>query len=148
MRPSKLLVRLLEHLCQRYYEGPTPPMRFAEEVVVFAKIYPNATVEQWAEFTVRQVQASYRAGYARGYDWQARDLDRLPSESPERTDDEARNNPPWTAPESLTSDELAQAVEGDFLGKLPDDESRAKYLDSLGRYYGGFRVVVVSERKS
>jgi hypothetical protein len=148
MRPSKLLVRLLEHLCEQFYEGPIPPMRFAEEVVIFAKTYPNATVEQWAEFSVRQVQASYRAGYARGYEWQARDLDKLPSFSPERVADEMANNPPWTAPESLTSDELAQAVEGDFLRQLPDDESRAKYLDSLGRYYGGFRVVVVPERKS
>lgn len=140
---GRKLRNLFERIAERYYEGPEPPHRFAEQVVMFAKHNPGATVEQWAQFATNLARGAYQAGYTRGFEWSERDLDRLNPGAPELLAEQQAHDFDWHAPEHLTSAELARTVEGDFLDKLPDDEARARHLDAIGRYYGGFRVVVL-----
>lgn len=137
-----MLRNLFERVAERYYEGPSLPQRYPEQVVAFAKCNPNATVEQWAQFSSNLARNAYQSGYVRGFEWAERDLDRLQPGDPELLREQNEHDWSWHAPEHLTSDELKQEVTGDFLERLPDDEARARYLDMLGHYYGGFRVIV------
>lgn len=143
MNLGRAIRNLFERIAERYYEGPDPPQRYAEQVVAFAKMNPQATREDWARFTVNLVRAAYRAGWTRGFEWTDRDLEQLRPGDPELLAEQQAHDWTWHAPEALTSDELARSVKGEFLDALPDDAARARYLDMLGRYYGGFRVVVV-----
>jgi hypothetical protein len=147
-RVGRMLRNVLERLAKRYYEGPEPPLRYAGQVVAFAKSHPQATREQWAQFATNLARGAYRAGWTRGFEWTERDLDQLRPDDPERLVDQYAHDWTWHAPDALTSDELTQVVAGDFLSQLPDDEARARYLDVLGRYYGTFRVVVMPSRAS
>lgn len=52
-----------------YYEGPTPPPRLLDEVRIFMVLYPNASKQQWMEFSTKHAANSYRSGFVRGHDW-------------------------------------------------------------------------------
>lgn len=121
-----------------YYEGPEPPDRLSQYVLFFAATNPGATVEAWAVFATKLAQQSYREGYVRGREWRERDLDATLSSAEERREYEWE----WNAPQVPTTEEMAAKVGGSVLDDLPDEESRVRYLDALGRLTGTFRVVV------
>jgi hypothetical protein len=70
---SKWLKKKAEQFAETRNEGPQAPLRLAQEVVMFAKSNPQATVSQWADFAARHAAAAYRSGYDRGYSWSARE---------------------------------------------------------------------------
>lgn len=147
-RLSRWMSGFAERLAGRYYEGPLPPLRLSEKVMAFAIANPHATRGEWAEFASRTACNAYREGYARGFDWSERDLDQFKPGDPERIAEAQRHDFAWHAPEHLTAQQLAEQVRGDFLDSLPSDEARAAYLDTLGRYHGDFRVMVVGAEKA
>lgn len=69
-RLDRFLRNLWERLRGRYYEGPDPPPRLAQEVRLFAARDP--TPEQWREFSARFAENAYRDGFARGLEWSER----------------------------------------------------------------------------
>lgn len=81
----KTLRNIYERVRGRFYDGPDPPRRLADMVVVFANMHPDATRAQWANFASLHAAECYRSGYVRGYEWCERDLDsRDPDVDPER----------------------------------------------------------------
>jgi hypothetical protein len=140
---ARLFRNAIEKLLGRFYEGPSAPERLSEQVVAFAVMNPGATREEWAIFATRLAVGSYRDGFTRGFEWAERDLDRLDLGAPERIAELDAHDFDWHAPGHLTANELREKVGGDFLDSLPDDAARARYLDSLGRYQGAFRVVAL-----
>ena len=136
-----------EKLIGRYYEGPSPPVRLAEQVVAFGAGNPTASREEWAVFVTRLVQSAYRDGFTRGREWEARDLDSLSPDAPLREAEEASHNFAWESPARMTADQLAERVDGEFFETLPDDEQKARYLDTVGRYQGNFRMVAIPPGK-
>lgn len=144
---TRLMRSVAEKLLERFYEGPVAPSRLAEQVATFAVLNPRATREEWAEFSARLAAGAYRDGFSRGFDWQVRNIDQIPPDAPERVSEEAANNFPWEAPGHMTSDQLAERVEGEFYETLPTDEAKAAHLDAIGRYQGGFRLVVIPQGK-
>lgn len=145
-RLGRLVRNLTERLLGRYYEGPHPPQRLAEQVAEWAAMHPTATRAEWAAFAVRFAHGAYKDGFVRGFEWAERDLDRLDLGEPERLAELEAYDFVWHSPDHLTSQELAEVVprnEQDYLERLPNDEARARYLDAQGRYTGAFRVVVV-----
>lgn len=121
-------------------------MRLAEMVVHWMAEHPNATRAQWAEFTVRMLHGAYRDGFARGYGWAERELDRMPADAPERLAELEAHDFVWHSPAHMTSQQLAEVAprnQEEYLERMPKDEDRARYLYALGRYTGAFRVVVV-----
>lgn len=146
-RFGRMLRNVVEKLLTRFYEGPQPPQRISEQVVAFALMHPQATREEWAQFTTRLAAGSYRDGFTRGFEWAERDLDRLDHGDPERVAELEAHDFVWHAPGHLTSDELKERVEGDFYETLDDDDQKARYLDAVGRYQGGYRLVVIPPDK-
>ncbi len=82
-RLSRFLRNLLERVLGRYYEGPRPPPRLAEEVRFFRAFKPLATPEEWERFAVSLAGRSYRDGFVRGNEWLERSWEG-PAVSPER----------------------------------------------------------------
>lgn len=70
---TRWLKKKAEQFAETRNEGPQAPLRLSQEVVMFAKANPQATVAQWADFAARHAAAAYRAGYDRGYSWSARE---------------------------------------------------------------------------
>lgn len=73
-RAGRLLRNLLERLLGRYYEGPEPPARLREQVLVFAGSNRRATRAEWVEFAAGIAGEAWRTGYHRGLEWSERDL--------------------------------------------------------------------------
>jgi hypothetical protein len=146
-RLQQWIAKLAERVVGRYYEGPEPPVRLAEQVVMFAVANPHATREAWSLFATALAGGAYRSGYVRGFEWAERDLDKLDVGDPAVLASNEAHDYEWHAPEALTTAQLQEVVGGDFLAQLPDDAARAQYLDTVGRYTGGFRVVLVQEKK-
>lgn len=142
-RLGRLFRNIVEKLLTRFYEGPQAPQRLSEQVVAFAVMHPTATREEWAQFATRLATGAYRDGFTRGFEWAERDLDRLDVGDPERVAELQAHDFTWHSPGHLTSRELAERVDGEFYETLPDDEQKARYLDAVGRYQGGYRLVVV-----
>lgn len=145
-RLGRILRNAAEKLLKRYYEGPEPPMRLAQQVAEWAWMHPKATRAEWAAFAVRFAHGAYRDGFVRGFEWAERDLDRLQLGDPERLAELEAHDFVWHSPDHLTSQQLAEVVprsQEEYLEKLPDDLARARYLHAVGRYTGAFRVVVL-----
>lgn len=142
-RFGRMVRNVAEKLLGRFYEGPAAPSRLAEQVAAFAVMNPKATREEWSVFTTRLAIGSYRDGFTRGFEWAERDLDQLKLGDPELLAEAETRDFTWHAPGHLTSAQLAERVEGEFYETLPDDAAKARYLDSIGRYQGGFRLVVI-----
>ena len=134
------LRRLVERWLDRYHGGPEPPAAIAEEVVVFARQHPAATVEQWMRFATALGRSQYRRGYVQGVEWQQRDPAQLPP-VPEREP----GGIPWLPADALTDDELAMVVPRDptsYIESIRDPKMQAQVLAVAGRLGGNFRVVV------
>ncbi len=142
-RLGRLVRNVVEKLLARFYEGPEPPHRIAEQVVAFAGMNPHATKKEWAEFAIRLATGTYRDAFVRGFEWSERDMNLLDRGAPEHLADLEAHDFVWHAPAHLTSDQLAERVEGEFYETLPDDAEKARYLDAIGRYQGDFRIIVV-----
>jgi hypothetical protein len=84
-RPSRLirwLMRLVEKWLGRYYEGPDAPRRLTEELRLWLALNPDAPREVVVGYAACLVEAAYRDGFVRGYEWQERDW-KGPSVDPE-----------------------------------------------------------------
>lgn len=140
-RFKRALRRWLEWLLGQFYEGPEPPPRIEQSVRAFAALNPHATVQQWMDFSVANAQEWYRSGHVRGLEWAERDLDRRdPVTDPEHLLDKRRHDWSWVDMHPSEQD-LARVVARDPYENF-SPEQRALALDSLGRYFGGYRVFV------
>ena len=57
----------------RWDEGPAPPMRLTETVVMFTNLHPTASRAEWTRFAIEFARECYRSGYIRGYEHVERD---------------------------------------------------------------------------
>lgn len=64
---------LREKLFGKFYEGPEPPERIGEIVIVYANTFPAATRADWVRFAADHAREAYRAGYVRGVEYIERD---------------------------------------------------------------------------
>lgn len=74
-RPSRLMrwiIRLCEKLIYRYYEGPDVPPRVTEELKLWAGLNPDADRTAAIGYACCLLEAAYRDGFTRGYEWQER----------------------------------------------------------------------------
>jgi hypothetical protein len=91
----RLVKRMAERLLGTWREGPEPPARLRDLVLLFATDHPYATRRDWVDFTIRTVDECYRSGYIRGIERAERDPDARPwaDFSPEEVAD--RLDPEW-----------------------------------------------------
>lgn len=73
----------LERFLKRFYEGPRPPARYRDLVLMFRRLNPDATADQWEAFAHGIAESAYQDGYTRGYEWTERDLDAKPKHDPD-----------------------------------------------------------------
>ena len=135
----------LERLAGSFYEGPKPPPRLRDQVLLFRLTQPAATVLDWCDFAVGMVEAAYRDGFVRGLEWRERDLADKPTDDDLRAADEVMNS--WRLADEGSP--LRAALDS---GVDPADPlngmspaARAEYADMIGRLYGTHRVVVVDD---
>ena len=141
---KKALRRLVEKMVGRFYEGPEPPPRIAEEVIAFRRLYPDASVNEWSAFTQRIAENSYRDGFVRGFEWAERDLDSKPKDDPDVLFEQMQHA--W-APSDDPDVRLAMML-GDPHDPLAnaDPEAKAALFDELGARQGEhWRVHVETE---
>ena len=132
MTPLRRAARnAIEKLLKRFYEGPNPPLRIAEEVELFDRLHPQATLEDWKRFTVAVSENAYRDGFIRGFEWAERDLDAKPKTDPDVIAEELRHA---ESVGTYTVDELTE-------------EHRAILLDERGIEAGTFRVTGKRDQK-
>lgn len=108
----KLLRNANERLFGKYYEGPDPPERLAEMVIVFANEHPRATRGDWIEFACKHAGEAYRSAYVRGVEWTERDTARFPDIPPDVIVDAI--DPDWRWRKGVT-------VEGNLMEVVPDE---------------------------
>ena len=146
---SRWLLRFAERHARRYYEGPEPPRRLAQEVNSFAALHPRATQREWIEFARAQCEESYRSGYIRGFERNVRDLnfvdtDPLLLEAARRR--ELGHDTSWVDLAPSEADVQATIDNNrDMMDRLSPEE-RILYADQIGRNMGGFRVVLIDPR--
>jgi hypothetical protein len=68
----RALKRLVDRLFDRYYEGPEVPRRVTEELQLWLALNPDAPREVVAGYCRYLLEAAYRDGFVRGYEWQER----------------------------------------------------------------------------
>jgi hypothetical protein len=144
-RLGRWIRNFIEWFLRRYYEGPDAPPRLAQNVTAFAALHPHATVAEWMEFSSRFANECYRTGYVRGLEWAERDLDRRdPVDDPEVLLDKRDNDWSWVnmAP---NDEEMRRIVSSNPYDHLSPEE-RLLALDSVGRYYGTHRIVMIPVR--
>jgi len=121
----KWLTRLRDKWLGNFYEGPEPPQRLREIVVVFANLHSRATRAEWLEFAAAHAEEAYRCGYVRGFENAERDPDPI-DVPPERLADQM--DPSWRwQPNVLLTDPLG-IVQGE---PLPDNVVNQRFLDGL-----------------
>lgn len=81
-RFSRFFRRMFEKWVGAFYEGPEPPDRLGDMVIVFANLHPRATRAQWAKFATEHARECYRSGWVRGMENSERD-EREPEIEPE-----------------------------------------------------------------
>jgi hypothetical protein len=132
----------LEKLAKTFEEGPEPPLRLRDEVRMFRVMHPLATAEQWYAQCLELVDAAYRQGFARGYEWKERDLDSSHKES-ERLADIAKHAVDIAEGNTNLRASLDSGIDlSDPLHGIPA-EYRAEFVDALGAYSGTHRVVLL-----
>lgn len=143
---GKLLRRVLEKWAAKFYEGPNPPHRLWEQVRLFRMHHPNASIDEWEDFSVEFARASYQEGYTRGYEWAERDLDSKPAHDPEVLAAVMRHD--WSLSEASPRLEgiLKYGDPNNPLAGLPEEHQRA-LLDHQGLISGGYRVVIEEVNK-
>ncbi len=130
------LRRQWERWVGKWYEGPTPPQRLREMVVLFANMYPHATRQEWVEFAAGHAGEAYTSGYVRGWERSERDPEAMPWRvtNPEMIADEM--DPGWRDGPSVLQGN-AEMIVGD---KAPSSEelANAQYeiLSRQPRHHG------------
>ena len=71
-RFTRWLVRMLDRWLGRYYEGPDVPPRVTEEFRIWMRLNPDAAPACVEGYAVALLEAAYRDGFVRGYEWQER----------------------------------------------------------------------------
>jgi hypothetical protein len=74
-------------VARKFYEGPEPPPRLLEELRIFRAYHPEATGEEWEDFTLEFARSAYRDGFVRGVEWRERgwrELDETADQKSER----------------------------------------------------------------
>lgn len=142
----KRWIVLLEKLLDRYHEGPEPPVRLAEEVQLFERMYPDASIDAWRDFTIAMAAKAYRDGYLRGLEWEVRDLNtRDQGVDPEVQAQADRHGWSLSASSPTAREILERGDPNDPLSGIPR-ENRAGFLAQLGAAFGAYGVVVVAEQ--
>lgn len=136
----------LEKVLARFYEGPEPPERIGETVILFRVLNPGADAEAWARFAIMHAEDCYRAGFVRGVERTERNPEAMPAELADAME-RARHD--WSL--AASSPEMARVLAEvrnpyDPLDGVPE-ERRAEFFDELGAWYGTHRVVIVPEYK-
>ncbi len=75
MNIGKRVRAWLEQRIEKYYDGPEPPARYAQQAELYAQLNPEATAEEWKAFAIASADLAYREAYVRGFEWRERDLD-------------------------------------------------------------------------
>jgi len=130
--------RLLGHIT----DGPDPPPRLRETVIMFRVVHPCATPDEWEGFAVSQAEDAYRSGFIRGLEWSAHELDRMDPDDVERLADLARND--WSLYDTIPTARSMldkRRDPNDPLAHLPPEE-RVELLKNLAAHVGGFEVVL------
>lgn len=97
----RLLKRAVEKLLGQWDEGPEPPERFREAVMMFANDNPHATRREWMEFATYFAGETYRTGFVRGWEMDVRTAEQpWKGEPPEAMANALDPGWPW-APEVL-----------------------------------------------
>jgi len=136
------VARAIDRVAARFYEGPTPPARLAEQARLFLLSRPDATSLDWELFASELAASAYRDGFTRGVEALLR---RREPESFPLDDAADRERHEWALQEQ--SEAMARHLdgdgEGDPLAGVPPHE-RAAAFDEIGRALGGYRVVLVA----
>jgi len=148
MKSVREVVRgVLERMLGRLTDGPSPPPRLREAVIVFRVMYPTASIDEWEAFAIAQAEDAYRSGFVRGLEWSERELDNMDPDTPERLAEAASHD--WSLAESSPS--LREMLDKRYDPRDPfahvPPEDRAAFVDQLGEYFGGFRVVVLPDER-
>jgi hypothetical protein len=133
----------LEKLLKRFHEGPEPPPRLRETVILWRVLNPEATIDAWEKFAISQAEDAYRCGFVRGLERNLRNPEAMP---PEVADAIERARHDWSI---VQSEEMRRVIEErvnpfDPLDGVPM-EKRAEFFDEIGAYYGTHRVVVIPD---
>jgi hypothetical protein len=140
---SKWMRKSAERVARRFYEGPEPPPRLFDEIMIFEKLHPCPTQEQWRAFVTGSIANAYRDGYIRGYEHH----ERLPTssefEQQKWLEAEAHRHD-WSLWQGLPSSEesrrrFEEQAADPFAHLTPEERLRA--FAELGRASGSFRVV-------
>jgi len=138
----RLVLRAIDRIAGRFYEGPDPPVRIAEQARLFLLANPGAGSVAWESFARELAGSAYRDGFTRGIEALARRKE--PESFPSLDDAADRERHEWSLREH--SEAMARFLdgegEGDPLAGVPPHE-RAAVFDELGIVSGGHRVVLI-----
>lgn len=56
-------------VAERTYAGAAAPPRLIDEVLIFERMNPLATIRDWKDFAAQLAANAYRDGFAHGYEW-------------------------------------------------------------------------------
>lgn len=70
-RIRQLLRRGIDAAARRTYEGPLPPQRLGDELLVWLAHNPDASREAIAGVAIVLIESGYRDGFLRGMAWQS-----------------------------------------------------------------------------
>ena len=103
-RAGRWIRNLVERFLGRYYEGPEVPPRLHEELALWWALNPGADDSTRIGYVTMLLEAAYRDGFVRGYDWQERG---------------------WEGP-AIDPEQLAEAAEHDW--SLAESNPRARRI--------------------
>lgn len=112
---ARFLRGLVERLLGTFHEGPEPPARLREMVLLFAEMNPDATRRDWLDFASQHAAECYRTGWLRGYEATVRGGEAKPwvGDRTERMADELQ--PGWRSrlpdPQGVVPDLVARREE-------------------------------------
>lgn len=116
-RFAKWVTKWVETWFGIWHEGPEPPRRLSEVVLRWMDLHPQATRKEWASFAMFHAHQAYRSGWARGYEWSARQDSSLSKVDPEALAD--RLDPswrlrPWEPADAMALEVMVGEKEGDL----------------------------------
>ena len=133
------LVKAAEKFAERYHEGPEPPERLKEMVIVFANLHPRATREEWAAFASNHAAEAYRSGYARGREWAEREEYRDPEIDPEVIADAHDPNWRWQPGAVLQGDGRLRVLSAEEAEAIEPIDDQLRRLGGMTKVRGGRR---------
>jgi hypothetical protein len=131
----------LERASGRYYEGPTPPDRYAEQAKAFSLQVPSQ--EAWERFAARLAELAYREGYVRGIEHEVRmpGMVHMMGEREAMLEEERRHGWSLAARAPHLAALLRAREPSDPLASIPDERARLEAFAAQGRLHGTHEVV-------